>query len=124
MRGQSLAGQTILVSRPPGQAESLAEQLESLGATVLRQPVIEIVPPANWEKVDEAITRIRDFDWIVFTSANGVRRFLQRLGELGKSPAALAHARYAAIGSATTAALRDYHLHPQVVPREYRSEAL
>jgi uroporphyrinogen III methyltransferase / synthase len=119
-----LFGQTVLVTRPAHQAESMRSQLGALGSDVLYQPAIEISPPADWAPVDAVIHSLADFDWLVFSSSNGVDYFLRRLFELGLDLRALGSCRLAAIGPATVEALHEYHLKADVCPNEYRAEAL
>jgi uroporphyrinogen III methyltransferase/synthase len=123
-----LAGVTVLATRPlrPADlmADPLAEQLAELGANVLRQPAIEIGDPPDWQLVDAAIAALARFDWVVFSSANGVDAFLGRLLAGGRDLRALGAVRLAAIGPGTADALARYHLLADVVPGEYRAEAL
>jgi uroporphyrinogen III methyltransferase/synthase len=119
-----LAGRTVLVTRPPHQADGLTRKLETLGACVVAQPAIEIGPPPNWQPVDAAIAELRSFAWIVFSSANGVDWFLSRLEERGLDGRALGGVRIAAIGPATAQALADRRLRADLQPAEYRAEAL
>ena len=98
--------------------------LEALGAEVLLAPTVEIRPISDPGPLDAAIGRLDEFDWLVFTSANGVRFFLQRLEELGRDLRALGGVRLAAIGPATAEALAGYHLRADLVPDSFRSEAL
>ena len=92
-----LFGRRVLVTRAAHQASELASALSDLGADVLVQPAIEIAPPADWAPVDAALARIDEFDWIVFSSANGVRSLLDRLlGE--RDLRALHQVKLAAIG--------------------------
>lgn len=119
-----LFGHTVLVTRPIHQASDLASKLRELGANVLFQPAIEIAPPAEWSAVDAMIDRLGEFQWLVFSSANGVQHFLNRLFELGRDVRALANTRLAAIGPATVEALAQYHLRADACPDSYRAEAL
>jgi len=119
-----LYGRRILVCRPRAQAGELVQRLEELGAVALVLPVVEIHPPADWAPVDAAIDNLVDFHWLVFTSVNGVEGFLGRLRQRGRDLRALGSLRLAAIGPATAAALRGYHLEPDLVPEAYRSESL
>lgn len=120
-----LFGRTILVTRPSGQAAELARPLADLGAEVLLQPAIEIGPPAaGWANVDRAIERLDRFDWLVFSSGNGVRFFLDRLFATGRDGRLLGRLRIAAIGSATAATLLNYYLRADIVPEEFRAESL
>jgi uroporphyrinogen III methyltransferase/synthase len=118
-----LFGKRILVTRPRDQADELGQPLAELGAEVLYQPAIEIRPPADWGPVDAALNELDRYDWLVFSSANGVRWLLDRLcltGDLRR----LGGVRLAAIGSGTAEELARYRLRADLVPREFRAEAL
>ena len=119
-----LFGQTVLVTRAAHQSESLGDQLRDLGANVLYQPAIEITPPNDWTPVDHAIDQLDSYDWLVFSSRNGVEAFLDRLWQQGADWRKLAHCRLAAIGPGTAAALAEHHLRVDAQPEEYRAEAL
>lgn len=119
-----LFGRSVLVARPAGPADRLSQQLAELGARVLLRPAICISPPDDWAPVDRAIARLNAFDWLVFSSANGVRMLLDRLLSGGRDLRALASVRLAAIGPATAEALREYRLTADLTPDEYRAEAL
>jgi uroporphyrinogen III methyltransferase/synthase len=95
-----------------------------MGAEVLLAPMVEIRPIADTGPLDAAIQRLGEFDWLVFTSANGVRYFLRRLDELGFDLRALGGIRLAAIGPGTAEILAGYHLRADLVPESFRSEAL
>jgi uroporphyrinogen III methyltransferase/synthase len=119
-----LFGLRILVTRPEQQSADLADVLAELGADVLLQPAIEIAAPQDWSPVDKAIGELARYDWIVFSSANGVRAFLDRLILQGRDLRSLGVCRLAAIGPGTADELRRYHLTPDVVPAEFRAESL
>jgi uroporphyrinogen III methyltransferase/synthase len=119
-----LVGKTILVTRPIEQSEGLVETLSELGAAVLVQPAIEIGPPRDWGPVDAAISNLASFDWLVFSSANGVRYFLERLPHHQLDLRALGGCKIAAIGPGTAEALAQYHLRADLLPEEYRAESL
>lgn len=119
-----LFGQKVAVTRAAGQADALRDLLEERGAEVVEQPAIEIAEPADWQPVDEAISRLANFQWIVFSSTNGVTKFMQRLLTLGYDARALGGCKLAVIGPGTQEALAHYHLHADLVPDEYRAEAL
>jgi uroporphyrinogen III methyltransferase/synthase len=123
-RAQPLAGRTIMVTRPTYQADGMVDAFEALGAAVIVQPAIEIGPPREWAPVDAAITQLSSFAWIVFSSANGVHAFLDRLLDSGRDVRALGQTQIAAIGPATADALAEYRLRADVMPPEYRAEAL
>jgi uroporphyrinogen III methyltransferase/synthase len=119
-----LFGQRILITRPIDEAERSAAVLESLGAEVLLAPTVEILPVADPGPVDRAIQDLRNFDWLVFTSGNGVRFLLERIFERGLDMRALGHLKIAAIGPGTAQALERYHLLADLIPETFRSEAL
>jgi uroporphyrinogen III methyltransferase/synthase len=121
---QPLFGRHVVVTRPRHQAGELVRHLEELGARTSVLPAVEVRPPADWGDVDRAVAELGRYQWLVFTSANGVQFFLRRLLELGRDLRALGPLRLAAIGPATADALRMYHLEPDLVPDEYRSESL
>jgi uroporphyrinogen III methyltransferase/synthase len=118
-----LFGTRVLVTRPTNQAESLVAQLTELGAGVLVQPAIEIGPPDDWAPVDRAVASLDRYDWLVFSSANGVQALLERL-LAGGDLRALAGVKLAAIGPGTADELARYHLRADLVPDQYRAESL
>ena len=123
-RALPLFGRTIAVTRPRAQAAEFMDALEDLGADVVPLPTIEIVDPDSWVPVDDAISRIEEFDWVVFTSVNGVERFFDRLVHCGRDVRALYRARLAAVGPATGRALSRRCLTVDVIPGEFRAEGV
>jgi uroporphyrinogen III methyltransferase/synthase len=119
-----LFGQRVLVTRPRGQAGDFVRRLEQLGAVPYVLPAVEIKPLDDWSAVDAVLARLAEFDWLVFTSANGVHAFLGRLRATGRDVRALGRVKLAAIGPGTADALRGYHLDADLVPATYRSEDL
>ncbi len=119
-----LFGQKVLVTRAEEQSASLVERLSELGADCTVQPTITIGPPVDWKPVDEALRGASQYHWIVFSSANGVRAFCERLWHLGLDGRAIKNAKLAAIGPGTAEALAANHLHADLLPAEYRAEAL
>src|SRR5262249_45080612 len=105
-----LRGLRVLVTRPRQQAGELMSRLTTLGAVPVLLPAVEAKPPADWGPVDRAIERVNEYDWLVFTSVNGVSFFLERLLALGKDLRALGRAHLAAIGPKTAERLAEYHL--------------
>jgi len=114
----ALTGKTILITRAASQSAELRALLEDLGARVIECPTIQIVPPKSWKPVDEAIRRLPTYQWLLFTSANAVEQFMDRMGE--RRPAI----PIAVVGSATAAKLADWNLKPALVPNEFRAEGL
>ncbi|MFO0919645.1 MAG: uroporphyrinogen-III C-methyltransferase [Planctomycetaceae bacterium] len=119
-----LFGKTIGITRPEEQADDALALAYRLGAQPILLPTIEIAPPDQWTAVDAALARLREFDWIVFTSANGVRGLLGRLWDAGGDDRRIGKAKLAAIGTATADALREFSLRADLVPAEFRAEAL
>jgi len=120
-----LFGQTVLVTRPGEQGEEMADRLHELGATALLQPAIVIGEPDDWGPVDAALARLADFDWIVFSSANGVQYFMDRLLSRHGDVRKLGPVRLAAIGPRTAESLADYLLKSDATPpEEFRAESL
>jgi uroporphyrinogen III methyltransferase / synthase len=119
-----LEGRTIVVTRARAQAQRFVQLLEAAGARVLQAPTIVIEPPASWEQLDSALAALESFTWVVFTSVNGVAMVDRRLSARGLSWAAIARKRVAAIGPATAEALAEHGVRVELVPAEYRAEAL
>jgi uroporphyrinogen III methyltransferase / synthase len=119
-----LFGKRVLVTRPRHQAADLVHRLEQLGAVVFVLPAVAIQEPADWAPVDRALARLSTYQWLVFTSSNGVHAFLKRLRSIGRDLRALGGIRLAAIGPGTAEALESYHLHADLVPAVFDSEHL
>lgn len=120
-----LFGRKVLVTRARAQASKLTAQLEELGAQCIELPTIRLVPPQDaYAAVDAAIHRLQTYDWVVFTSVNGVEHFFQRLFAAQGDARALHAAKLVAIGTATAAKLREYGLLADIVPEEFRAEAI
>ncbi len=119
-----LAGMTFVIARAESDAAAMVQPLEGLGARVLSAPAIRVGPIAGKGPLDTAMRTLERFDWLVFTSGNGVRYFIERLFELGFDLRALGRLKIAAIGPATAARLRDVGLVADLVPEKFRSEEL
>ncbi len=117
-------GKRIAITRTREQASELRVALETLGAEVIEIPTIEIRPPASWETLDGAIGRLKEFDYLLVTSANGVRFFFQRLWAAGRDARDLKGLTIGAIGPATAAEFAKSGIRVDFVPREYRAEGL
>ncbi len=111
------------MTRAESQAGEFAAKLRALGAEVIEFPVIEVRPAADFGPLDRAIERLEEYDWLVFTSVNGVRFFVERLDRSSKDLRHL-RARLCAIGPATRAAVEALHLKVDIVPNAYVAESL
>ena len=122
--GQPLLGRRIAITRTREQAGVLREELTALGAKVIEIATIEIRDPASWEPLDSAIRRLEEFDYLLVTSANGVRNFLRRLEACGRDVRDLKGLIIGAIGPATAAELAKRGVKVDVTPRQYVAERL
>jgi uroporphyrinogen III methyltransferase/synthase len=113
-----LTGKTILITRAAAQSAQLRSRLEALGARVIECPTIQIVPPKTWKPVKDAIRQLSTYQWLLFTSANAVEQFMERMGDV---PCTVS---VAVVGSATAAKLADWGLKPALVPKDFRAEGL
>jgi uroporphyrinogen III methyltransferase / synthase len=118
-----LFGRRVVVTRAREQAEPLCSKLRALGAEAIEMPAIEIVPAAEYAPLDRAIEELASYDWLIFTSANGVRYFLDRL-DLSRQDLRALRARICAIGEATKRAVEALHLKVDLIGEEYVAESL
>ena len=118
-----LSGKRVIVTRARAQASGFAARLRELGADVVQLPVIRIVPPEDPAPLRQAAEAAGTFDWIVFTSANGVERFFAALAEAGGDARALGGVSVCAIGPATAAELAKHGVRADLVPPEFVAEA-
>ena len=119
-----LLGKKIVVTRAREQASDLAGQLSDLGADCLEHPTIKIVPAEDLRPLDAAIKKLDTYDWIVFTSVNGVKFFFERLFETGRDVRALNQLGTAAIGPATAERMYQFGLKSDIIPQNYRAESV
>jgi uroporphyrinogen-III synthase len=119
-----LAGKRIVITRPEAQAGEFIDMLREAGAVPIIFPTIQIAPIPNNIKLDNALHHLCDYDWVIFTSVNGVSMALDRMRELGLPLADLVGCKIAVIGPATAAKLREYGLIPALQPDEYVAEAI
>ncbi|CAN2044835.1 uroporphyrinogen III methyltransferase / synthase [Candidatus Magnetomoraceae bacterium gMMP-1] len=119
-----LWGHSIVVTRARKQASNLINKLSELGADCIECPTIEVVPPKNQEPVNEAVNKLNEYDWLIFTSVNGVSFFFNSLFALGKDVRALKDIQTASIGPATAKRLMDFGLKSDIIPKTYRAESI
>ena len=118
-----LFGQRVVVTRNRREAGKLSGQIRELGAEVLEIPTIKILPPTRNEPLIEAITGIGSYDWIIFTSANGVEHFFDYFFKAFRDVRDLGSVRFAAVGPATAKKLREFHLNIDLMPKTYTAAA-
>ena len=119
-----LASARVMVTRPSRAMDEFRLYLEFLGAEVVVQPTIEIVPVGDFTEIDRVLGELDRFDWLVFSSSNGVDHLLNRLLDQGQDTRALAPVRLAVVGPGTAKTLAKYHLKADLQPDDYRGEAL
>ena len=119
-----LLGKRIVVTRARAQASDLVGALADLGATCLEIPTIRVVAPDSWLDLDNAIAKLPQYDWLVFTSVNGVHFFFERLFAKGMDTRALGNMRTAAIGPATARCMRQFGLNTDILPKTYQAESV
>lgn len=119
-----LTGRTIVITRSGQQAAEFARLLEQFGATVVHCATIEIAEPESYDELDQAIDNLFGYDWLIFTSANGVDGFVRRLEALGHDVAELDEVRVCAIGPSTAERLHDRLIHVDLIPSESRAEGV
>lgn len=119
-----LFGKRVVVTRSRDQASVFADMLIDLGATTIEFPAIDVVPPDSWDELDSAIGKIETYHWVLFTSANAVKYFMDRLRGLGKDLRMLKGVNICAVGPKTAEALEQYGLRADLVPEEFKAEGV
>lgn len=119
-----LAGRTVVITRARAQADEFVTELERYGASVTVCPTIEIRELESYERLDEALDHLYGYDWLVFTSVNGVEYFFKRLKARGREISDIDELKVCAIGEATADRLRDLHVHVDVIPEEFKAEGV
>jgi len=119
-----LFGQSIVVTRPQRQNAGLLALLDEAGAKIIEFPTIKTVPFSDYEILDKSIENLEAFDWAIFTSANGVKYFMERLKHYGRDRRRLNNIKIAAVGSATAGCLASFNIVADLVPEKYLAEGL
>jgi uroporphyrinogen III methyltransferase/synthase len=119
-----LSGKRIVVTRTRSQAGVLSEQLRGLGADVIELPTIRIEPPSDLRAFAELVQDSHSYDWIVFTSPNGVSAFFDLFYKLYDDAREIGGVRLAAIGPATAQRIKDFHLKVDLQPEEFVAESI
>jgi len=119
-----LGNASVLISRPKGQGNDFASKLKDLGANVFQFDSMIIKNPDDWNLVDHEIKNLFAYNWLVFTSANGVKKFLDRFLQLGFDIRILSNLKIACIGPSTALALKPFHILPDLIPPRHDAEGL
>jgi uroporphyrinogen III methyltransferase/synthase len=119
-----LFGSRVLIAGSASTSDKLRDRLTELGADAITQPAIRITDPEDWAPVDAALDGLDRYDWLVFSSGNGVDYLMRRLFDRGGDVRRLGGARLAVVGSGTAEHLRRYHLEADLVPETFNAEAL
>ncbi|MCS7337143.1 MAG: uroporphyrinogen-III synthase, partial [Verrucomicrobiae bacterium] len=123
-RSRPLQGARVVVTRARDQAAELTEPLRARGAEVLEIPVIKIEPPTSFNRLDDALETLGEYDWLVFTSVNGVKAFFDYFFKTFEDLRDIGAVRIAAVGPATAAKIREFHLKVDVMPTEHVGEKI
>ncbi|MDM8535318.1 uroporphyrinogen-III C-methyltransferase [Desulfobacterales bacterium HSG17] len=119
-----LLGKRMVITRSRAQASNLVEQLEAHGTDCMVCPMINIIPPDDFSPLDTAIGNLSDYDWIIFTSVNGVDSFFERLFAAGLDARVIGSVQIAVIGPATRDRLRCFGINSDILPDSYRAESV
>lgn len=119
-----LTGKTILVTRAAEQSSKFTTLLQQQGATVVEMPALMITPPESWAALDQAIANIKQFQWLILTSANAVNYFFNRLSTLGYDIRALSQLKIAVVGRKTASVLKTKQFNPDYIPPNYVADSL
>jgi uroporphyrinogen III methyltransferase / synthase len=119
-----LFGKRIVVTRAREQASEFLNRLTALGAACIEFPTIEVTPPPSWDALDKAVRSLETYQWLLFTSVNGVKYFFERLEVLGKDVRDLKGIKIGAIGPKTAESIEARGIAIDLVPTEYRAEAV
>jgi uroporphyrinogen-III synthase len=118
-----LSQMTVLVTRSAGQSSQFSELLTAVGANVLEMPALEIRAPSSWQPLDIAVSQLKDYDWLILTSANAVTYFLERLAKVGNLNE-LKAVKLAVVGKKTAKVLTQYGYQPNFVPPDFVADSL
>jgi uroporphyrinogen III methyltransferase/synthase len=119
-----LFGKTIVVTRDEKGNADFAAKVVAMGGNPIEFPAIKIKPLTDRNEFLQALAKIREYDWLIFTSANGVAFFFEAIGSMGKDARVFGSAKIAAIGSETAARLAQFGIKADFIPREFTSEQL
>lgn len=124
IRPMALSGKTVVITRALAQAQDAKRVLEAFGAQVLMCPMVCIEPAVSPEDLEAVFNQVQSYDWLVFTSANGVAYTMTLMEACPSRYDALRQVRIAAVGSSTVERLQQYGLKADIVPQVYTGQAL
>ncbi len=119
-----LFGKRVLVTRAKAQASELSDLIRAQGGEPIECPTIDFIPPDDWAEVDAAIEQLATYHWLVLTSVNGVKAFMQRLWHHGRDARALAGLQVCCIGPRTAEEVRRFGIDADLVPETFQAEGL
>ncbi len=119
-----LFGKNIVITRARAQASNLVSQLTKLGANCIEIPTIQIIAPKETDPLKKAINNLNEYDWLIFTSVNGVKFFFDTLFDMGKDVRVLGHLKFACIGPITKERLADHGIISDILPETYQAESV
>jgi uroporphyrinogen III methyltransferase/synthase len=119
-----LAQRTVVITRARSQADEFARELEQYGARVIACPTIEIQELDDYQRLDEAISHLYGYDWLILTSVNAANYFFKRFTTLGHDASSLDELKVCVIGDATADRLGELHIHVDLVPNDFKAEAV
>lgn len=119
-----LFGKRILVTRARAQASELSEKIDELGGEAVEFPMIRMIPPQDPTELDQALASLGEYDWVIFTSVNGVKYFFERLKALKIDIRTMFKAKVAAVGPKTASALEDRGIMVKLLPVDFRNEGI
>lgn len=117
-----LSNKTILVTRAKRVEDELVIELEKYGAKVFYSPTIEIVDPEDYSPLDKALSNLSKYDWVIFTSRNGVEKVLSRMEKLNLELSDLSSLKILVVGLATARALEKTQISPTLIPTNFHAE--
>lgn len=119
-----LSRKTILVTRSAGQSGQFTKLLQQQGADVVEMPTLEITPPSSWQDLDDAIARLNEFDWLIFTSGNAVEYFFERLASQLQDVKGLSVIKIAVVGEKTAFVLKQRGLQADFIPPAFVADSI
>jgi uroporphyrinogen III methyltransferase/synthase len=124
MKDKPLYGKRILITRAHNQAKELSDLIREYGGNAIEVPTIKVIPPEDWKGLDFALCRIKDYDYLIFTSVNGVKYFFLRFKKMGGKNLDLKGLKIIAIGPKTAETIISQGFKVNLIPQEYIAEGI